>query len=56
MLAKTEVKNLFLCAEPLIKKGATLGLSHGFLLGHLVRQPPIPLSNPAIPLFPQTIA
>ena len=24
-------------AEPLLKKGATLGLSHGFLLGHLVR-------------------
>jgi ketol-acid reductoisomerase len=24
-------------SEPLLKKGATLGLSHGFLLGHLVR-------------------
>jgi hypothetical protein len=28
--------HLSLSPEPLLKKGATLGLSHGFLLGHLV--------------------
>lgn len=44
-------------AEPLIKPGATLGLSHGFLLGHLVCPPlQTPVVSSPYPFFPSISA